>query len=289
MTVHEESNHVKAGAHLVAFPLPAGGHHARFVPFIKLLARNGLTITVIITTNYLARMQQALAVEKKSLEVYRRNIRVVGVDFPPEYSEIKSDNFLTLIRATENLKDPVRHVMKELMRYGRTNGIDESSYSHLRLRPPVCFISDFYLPWTQYVADEFNLPRYAFYPSTHYLSLVFSLREFDAQGRLPPKDGRPFTIPGFPPIPPSDLPKTLLQYRNEKLLDEGERSREATGVLVNTAYELESSSIDGLQEMLRKEFEGNEVLAPFLPNQKKCPICSKLNSLQVNFWLIDSK
>jgi hypothetical protein len=149
MTFHEESNHVKAGAHLVAFPLPAGGHHARFVPFIKLLARNGLTITVIITTNYLAKMQQALSVENKSLEVHRRNIRVVGIDFPPEYSEIGSGNFLTLIRAVENLKDPVRHVLKELMEYGRTNGIDECPYSHLRLRPPVCFISDFYLPWTQ--------------------------------------------------------------------------------------------------------------------------------------------
>ncbi len=120
----------------------------------------------------------------------------------------------------------------------------------------------------QDVADEFNLPRYSFYPSTHFLSLVLSLREFDAQGRLPPKDGRSFTIPGFAPIPPSDLPKTLLQHRNVKLLDESERLREATGVLVNTAYELESSSIDGLQEMLRKEFGGNEVLAPFLPNQK---------------------
>jgi hypothetical protein len=121
----------------------------------------------------------------------------------------------------------------------------------------------------QDVADEFNLPRYSFYPSTHFLSLVFSLREFNAQGRLPPKDGRPFTIPGFAPVPPSDLPKTLLQYTNAKLLDEGERLREATGVLVNTAYELESSTIDGLQEMLSKEFEGNEVLAPFLPNQKR--------------------
>ncbi|CAM6033342.1 unnamed protein product [Sphagnum compactum] len=254
MTSHEESNHVKAGAHVVAFPIPAGGHHARFVPFVKLLARNGLTITVITTTNYLARMQQSL-VENNSLEV-RHNIRVVGVDLPPEYSEIKSDNFLTVLRAVANLKDPLRHMMQELMEYGLTNGIDESPDSHL-LRPPVCFISDFSLPWTQDIADEFNLPRYSFYPSTHFLSLVFSLREFNAQGRLPPKDGAPFMIPGFAPILPSDLPKSLL-HSNAKLVYEGERLREATGVLVNTAYELESSIIDGLQEMLRKESEGNE-------------------------------
>jgi hypothetical protein len=146
MTSHEESNHVKAGAHVVAFPIPAGGHHARFVPFVKLLARNGLTITVITTTNYLARMEQSL-VENNSLEV-RHNIRVVGVDLPPEYSEIRSDTFLTVLRAVANLKDPLRHMMKELMEYGLTNGIDESPDSHL-LRPPVCFISDFSLPWTQ--------------------------------------------------------------------------------------------------------------------------------------------
>jgi hypothetical protein len=146
MTSHEESNHVKAGAHVVAFPIPAGGHHARFVPFVKLLARNGLTITVITTTNYLARMQQSL-LENNSLEV-RHNIRVVGVDLPPEYSEIKSDTFLTVLRAVANLKDPLRHMMKELMEYGLINGIDESPDFHL-LRPPVCFISDFSLPWTQ--------------------------------------------------------------------------------------------------------------------------------------------
>jgi hypothetical protein len=119
----------------------------------------------------------------------------------------------------------------------------------------------------QDIADEFNLPRYSFYPSTHFLSLVLSLREFNAQGRLPPKDGAPFMIPGFAPILSSDLPKSLL-HSNAKLVYEGERLREATGVLVNTAYELESSIIDGLQEMLRKESEGNEVLAPFFPNQK---------------------
>ncbi|CAK9278250.1 unnamed protein product [Sphagnum jensenii] len=270
MTSHEESNHVKAGAHVVAFPIPAGGHHARFVPFVKLLARNGLTITVITTTNYLAKMQQSL-VESNSLEV-RHNIRVVGFDLPPEYSEIKSDTFLTVLRAVANLKDPLRHMMKELMEYGLTNGIDESPDSHL-LRPPD-------------IADEFNLPRYSFYPSTHFLSLVFSLREFNAQGRLPPKDGAPFMIPGFAPILPSDLPKSLL-HSNAKLVYEGERLREATGVLVNTAYELESSIIDGLQEMLRKESEGNEVLAPFFPNQKIVQQAAEDDNVECLHWLTE--
>ncbi len=136
-----ESNHAK-GAHVVAFPLPLGGHHARFVPFIKLLARNGLTITVITTMHYIAKTQHAL-MEDNNFEAYD-HIRVIGL--PTENEEVKADN-AQVVRGIEHLKNPSRDMMKRLIESnGVTNG--ESQDSH-PFGPPVCLISDFCIPWIQ--------------------------------------------------------------------------------------------------------------------------------------------
>jgi len=63
--------------------------------------------------------------------------------------------------------------------------------------------------WNADIADEFKVPRYYFSPSpTHFISLVFGLLELNPQGHIPAQlDGKPYTIPGFPPILPFDLPR----------------------------------------------------------------------------------
>ncbi len=112
----------------------------------------------------------------------------------------------------------------------------------------------------QDIANEFNMPRYGFYPTTHYLSLIFSLPDFYKKGFLPIlSNNQPLKIPGFPPILPCDLPKSVLD-NNQKRVYEGERLREAAGVLVNSAYELESSIFDGLHDMICKVQEQDQVI-----------------------------
>ncbi|CAM6012255.1 unnamed protein product [Sphagnum balticum] len=239
-----ESNHAK-GAHVVAFPLPLGGHHARFVPFIKILARNGLTITVITTMHYIAKTQHAL-MEDNHLEAYD-NIRVIGL--PTENEEVKVDN-AQVVRGIEHLKNPLRDMMKQLIESnGATNG---ESPDPCLFGPPACLISDFCIPWIQDIANEFNMPRYGFYPTTHYLSLIFNLPDFYKKGFLPIlSNNKPLKIPGFPPILPCDVPKSVFDS-NQKRVYEGERLWEAAGVLVNSAYELESSIFNGLHDMICK-------------------------------------
>lgn len=245
-----ESNHAK-GAHVVAFPLPLGGHHARFAPFIKILARNGLTITVITTMHYIDKTQHALM--ENNFEACD-NIRVIGL--PTENEEVKVDN-AQVVRGIEHLKNPLRDLMKQLMESnGVTNG--ESQDSHF-YDPPVCLISDFCIPWIQDIANEFNMPRYGFYPTTHYLSLIFNLPDVYKKGFLPIlSNDKPLKIPGFPPILPCDVPKSIFES-NQKRVYEGERLREAAGVLVNSAYELESSIFDGLQDMIYKVSKQDQI------------------------------
>jgi hypothetical protein len=115
----------------------------------------------------------------------------------------------------------------------------------------------------QDIADKFKVPRYCFSPSpTHFVSLVFGLPELNAQGRIPAQlDGKPYTIPGFPPIVPFDLPRLLLvdQKQSEILIYHGECLWRAAGVLVNSVFELESSIIKGLQDMHPSSCKGNQV------------------------------
>ncbi len=116
------------------------------------------------------------------------------------------------------------------------------------------------LGYVQDIANEFNMPRYGFYPTTHYLSFIFNLPDFDKKGFLPIlSNDKPLKIPGFPPILPCDVPKSVLD-NNQKRVYEGERLREAAGVLVNSAYELESSIFDGLHDMICKVSQQDQVI-----------------------------
>jgi UDP:flavonoid glycosyltransferase YjiC (YdhE family) len=145
MTVDDTTRMIK-GAHVVAFPFPAGGHLARFIPFAKSLARNGLTITFITTIPHLANARRAL-VENNSFEA-RENIRLVSFDLPAEYAEVNRKNFIAMIQVTNNMRDQLCELMTGLMKpNGVTSDISQSSDS--RFGPPVCIISDMFLAWTQ--------------------------------------------------------------------------------------------------------------------------------------------
>ncbi len=116
----------------------------------------------------------------------------------------------------------------------------------------------------QDIADEFKVPRYCLSSSpTHFISLLFALREWNVQGRIPAKKivgGKPYTIPGMPPIAPLELPRNLQgDIKNaEFFLYQGECLWRAAGVLVNSVYELESSIIEGLQDyILLQEVHSN--------------------------------
>jgi hypothetical protein len=116
------------------------------------------------------------------------------------------------------------------------------------------------LGYVQDIANEFNMPRYGFYPTTHYLSLIFNLPDFYKKGFLSIlSNNKPLKIPGFPPILPCDVPKSVFDS-NQKRVYEGERLWEAAGVLVNSAYELEPSIFDGLHDMICKVAEQDQVI-----------------------------
>jgi len=76
--------------------------------------------------------------------------------------------------------------------------------------------------------------------------LVFGLPKLNAECCILAQfDGKPYTIPGFPPIVPFDLPRLLLgdQKQPKILFYHGECLWRGIEILVNNVFELESKSL----------------------------------------------
>lgn len=85
--------------------------------------------------------------------------------------------------------------------------------------------------------------------------MTYLMPQFHAEGRIPVQlNEKPFDIPGFPPINACDMHHMHLAGTNPETVRtwvaNSESLWEATGVLVNSAYELESAVIDGLRNLL---------------------------------------
>ncbi len=117
----------------------------------------------------------------------------------------------------------------------------------------------------QDIANDFKVPRYCLYPSpTPFLSLMYNLPKFDAEGLTPlPSDAKPLEIPNFPPLAYSLMPRSFKVdedvFPYEFQLYQAKRLREAAGVLVNSVYELEHEIITGLQNSFAGGLEHDQV------------------------------
>lgn len=130
----------------------------------------------------------------------------------------------------------------------------------------------------QDIAEKFNIPRYCLFASpAHFLSLIYHLPSFNAQGLIPIKlDAKPLMIPNFPPILPSDLPPSqhaegVRPNSHLFLKNQSEQLWKSAGVLVNTVYELESGVIEGLQKYLK---DGSKTTKVSIFMQNKLAICN---------------
>ncbi|CAK9218020.1 unnamed protein product [Sphagnum troendelagicum] len=231
VVVVEEEEQVKrkpwrrAAPHVVAFPFPLQGHIRPFVHFSKRLAAEyDVAITFITTTAH--------------LESTRRELLLQLEEKKDEQEQGEEERFKAIYKTSNNNIQLACFYLP-------------AEYAE----PPVCIISDMFLGWTQDTADEFKVAKYCLSSSpTHFISLLCRLPELNAQGRIPAQaNGQPYTIPGFPPIAPLDLPRTLQgdQKKSEFLFYHGACLWRATGFLVNSVYELETSIIEGLKDMLQ--------------------------------------
>ncbi len=120
----------------------------------------------------------------------------------------------------------------------------------------------------QLVANKFNIPRWVLFASPcTALATFLHIPELVVQGHLPhiepSKDNfLVHDIPGVPPTRIIDLPSPIMDhthYEYDFYLRNAAQMHEATGVLINTFYELEPDYIDVLRKTVYGVDENGQV------------------------------
>ncbi|RDY01127.1 UDP-glycosyltransferase 73C2, partial [Mucuna pruriens] len=135
----------------VLFPLMSQGHMIPMVDIAKILAQQGVTVTVITTHHNVSRLTATLGRSTDS----GSEIRLVELQFP--YQEAG------LPEGCENL-DMFPSLGTSLSFFNAANTLQEQveKLFHELTPPPSCIISDMCLPYTANIATKFNVPRISF-------------------------------------------------------------------------------------------------------------------------------
>ncbi|KAJ1376398.1 UDP-glycosyltransferase family, conserved site [Sesbania bispinosa] len=220
--------------HFLLVPLMSQSHLIPFTEIAKLLAANGVTVTIILTPLNAARFNMVIDQAKAS----NLKIQFQVLPFPcleaglPEGCEnvdtVPSPEYQPLFYDASNmLQEPLEKWLLELETI------------------PSCIISDICLPWTSNVATKFNIPRVVFHQvSCFTLLCAHNLIHSKVHERVTSMS-EPFVVP--------NLPDTL-EFTRAQLPEGMKQDPEdwKQGILVNTFEELESMYVRGYERVARR-------------------------------------
>ncbi|MCO5613030.1 hypothetical protein L7F22_067304 [Adiantum nelumboides] len=159
----------------------------------------------------------------------------------------RTASVIGLIRVTESMGPALQQLLNQL------NTTAETRVS--------CVVYDFTLWWVGRLGKELHIPAYISYPmSASFFSYLLHMPGFVSQGRLPLgthtdlSDGsNMFKIPGFPALHVSEVPDISWDPNPVCSFDYlprcAMRWRDATGMLLNSVYELEKEAMESLKKM----------------------------------------
>ncbi|KAI3816934.1 hypothetical protein L1987_10719 [Smallanthus sonchifolius] len=142
-------------SHILVFPYPAQGHMLALLDLTRHLATQGFTITIVVTPKNLSILSPLLSSSP--------NIQPLVLPFPPHPSlpngvenirDIGTKANVFMINSLANLQDPI------------------IQWFHSHLNPPVAIISDFFLGWTNNLANKLDIPRICFSSTRAFLQAV---------------------------------------------------------------------------------------------------------------------
>ncbi|KAI5080135.1 hypothetical protein GOP47_0005614 [Adiantum capillus-veneris] len=208
------------------------------------LALLGVSVTFVCTEAYINSML------KQGFDAGGLPIRLHGLPdgLPQEKSITDSlENTHVSIRATENMGPALEELLNKL------NMNEEGRV--------VCVVYDLLLWWVGRLGKELHIPAYIFNPmSSSFCSYVLlHIPVFVLQGRLPlgcqtdlSDKSNMFKIPDFPSLHVSEVPDISWDPNPvcpfDFIMRCATRWHDATGMLLNTVYELEKEVVDGLME-----------------------------------------
>ncbi|XP_057785689.1 UDP-glycosyltransferase 73C3-like [Salvia miltiorrhiza] len=236
--------------HFLLIPLMSQSHIIPLTDFGKLLAQRGVVVSIITTPRNFIRYRAAIG----HAACTGLQIQMIPLEFPGEEAGLPQgcenmDSLTSMDLATEFftacelLEAPLLKLMAEL-------------------RPrPSCVISTNALPWTQRVADGFNIPRYIFETISCFTLLcshVLSLDRTQEMIAAAASDPRPFLVPEIPhriEFTKAQLPQAKTKSPDggiETIIEQIKRARSsARGTVVNSFEEIESGYVEGYAKVAR--------------------------------------
>ncbi|KAG2329128.1 hypothetical protein Bca52824_000308 [Brassica carinata] len=220
--------------HFVVIPFMAQGHMIPLVDISKLLSqRQGVTVSIITTTQNVARIKSSLSSSSPS-----SNINIVEVKFPFEQAGVpegcesvdmldSTADLAKFFNAANTLEEQVEKAMEKMVH-----------------PPPSCIIGDISLPFTSSLARKLKIPKLVFHGfSCFSLACIHVVQE---SGTLKAVDSNDeyFDLPGLPDRLEFTKPQiSVLQPVEggmkevmDKIIESG---IDSYGVIVNSFEELE--------------------------------------------------
>ncbi|GAB2226514.1 hypothetical protein Drorol1_Dr00022324 [Drosera rotundifolia] len=187
-------------AHILVFPYPAQGHMLPLLDLTHKLALKGLTITILVTPKNLPILSPLLSPHP--------SIQTLVLPFP---------HHPKLPLGVENVKDIGNH--GNPMITSALSKLQEPIIQWFKSHPapPRAILSDFFLGWTNGLAEQLNVPRVAFFSSGCYLSNVlhYLLDHMDAVRELEVIEFP--DLPRSPSIMSAHLPTIIKKYKESDL------------------------------------------------------------------------
>ncbi|VFQ75039.1 unnamed protein product [Cuscuta campestris] len=232
--------------------------------FAKLLAKRGVTVSIITTPSNAKNYNSSVIAATPDLRIQLITVRFPGqeVGLPQGCENMDAlpslDLFYEFFRASDLLRRPLEAIVSEL-------------------RPkPSCIVSTNALPWTQDVADKFDIPRYIFSTvscfscvCSHIMDDVRAVRDdaeqMDANSAIPKELSKDetrmtttFVVPRVPDhieFGKDQLVGTTMKRSSDKLsiiLRKIKESQDlARGSLINTFEELEPWYVSEYKKLIK--------------------------------------
>ncbi|KAK4392142.1 UDP-glycosyltransferase 73E1 [Sesamum angolense] len=224
--------------HFVLLPFMAQGHMIPMVDIARLLAKRGLTITILTTPHNAGRFKSVIDRATGS----GLNIHIFHLKFPSSEVGLPDgcENFDMLpsvdyaanfFTATAMLNEQVEEMLRQLK------------------PPPSCLIADMCFPWATDVALKLQIPRILFHGTSCFALLCMHILAICKDWEAITSDTETFVVPGLPDRfeltkaqlrgtpndPDSDWSKFWDQIREAEV--------ETFGTIANTFEELEPEYI----------------------------------------------
>ncbi|CAL9767329.1 unnamed protein product [Musa acuminata subsp. burmannicoides] len=232
--------------HFVLVPLFAQGHMIPMIDLARLLAIQGVAVSVVTTPRNTARFKAMI----DRANAAGLLIRFIEFQFPcTEVGLSEGCENVDLLPSGDLAKTFIAGLSM----------LREPLLLHLRQQcsKPSCIISDACCPWTSEVARELRVPRLVFHgPSCFFLLCTHNVSKHKSGGHLA-DEFEPFLVPGFPhklEVVRAQCLKFFELPGWEKLFAEvAEAESMADGFVINSFRELEAAYIDGYQKALGRK------------------------------------